>query len=250
MKTSEIFWTLVKMDAVLRYQNSVLGLVWVFLKPFLLFGILALVFSFWGGQVEHFTLYLLLGLILFQFFSEGTTFGISGVLNRAALVQKIQFPRALLILAAVFGAALQLFLATIIFFGFLVFSGIWPSFVGIIAFLAVIFILFLLILGVSFLGSILMVYFRDLAPIWEVVLAIVFYATPVFYPFSILPPKVQAILGQNPLVPLLDSARAGLIYHQKVDWISLGILAILAALFCAGAAWFFHRKIQSAAERI
>lgn len=246
----EILKMFIKMDFVLRYQNSVLGFLWVFLKPFLIFLVLLTVFTFFGGNIEHFQVYLLLGIILFQFFSDGTTFGMHAILNKAHVILKIPFSKTSVILAGTLNALLHLCFALLIFFGFLFFKGIYPSFLNILLFLVLILVEFLFILGLSFFTSLWIISFRDLGQIWEVVLAALFYLVPIFYPFSILPEHLQRIFWLNPLSQIIVFSRDLLIYGKAIPLDNLFYLFIGSSLFCFLGWQYFQKKIQIFTEKI
>lgn len=241
----------VRMDFILRYQNSVLGFLWVFLKPFLIFMVLSVVFSyFFGGQIEHFTLYLLLGIILMQFFSDGTLFGMNSILNKAHVVLKINFPKGPVVMASVFGALLHLFFALLIFVGFLAYYQIVPSLWNIVLFGGLVLALLLFVLGLSFLFALWIIPFRDLGAIWEVFLTAFFYLVPVFYPLSILPEKIQALFWLNPLTQIVTYSRDLLIYDKLVGaWIVLKLI-LFGCIFCSLASVYFHKKIQYFSEKV
>ncbi|MCK5460775.1 ABC transporter permease [Candidatus Gracilibacteria bacterium] len=246
----EILKMFIRMDFILRYQNSVLGFLWVFLKPFLIFLVLLTVFTFFGGDIQHYQVYLLLGIILFQFFSDGTTFGMHSILNKAHVILKIPFSKTSVILAGTLNALLHFFFALLIFFGFLFFNGLYPSFLNILLFLLLIFIEFLFILGLSFFTSLWVISFRDLGQIWEVFLTALFYLVPIFYPLSILPEHLQKILWFNPLSQIIVFSRDLLIYGKTVPSANILYLFIGSSLFCFLGWRYFQNKIQSFTEKI
>lgn len=250
LKNVELFKTFVKIDFILRYQNSVLGFFWVFLKPFLIFLVLLTVFTFFGGSIEHFQVYLLLGIILFQFFSDGTTFGMHSILNKSHVILKIPFSKTPVILASVFSAFLHLFFALVIFAIFLIFKGIYPSFLSILIFFILIISEFFFILGVSFFTSLWVISFRDLGQIWEVFLTAFFYLVPVFYPLSILPEQVQKIYWLNPLTQIVTFSRDLLIYGKTIPFSNIFILLLSSFLFGFLGFWYFKKKIQYFTEKI
>ena len=89
----DLFYELVRTDFVMRYHNSVLGFIWVLLKPFLLFLIIVTVFSFlFKNQDPHYQLNLLLGLLLYNYFSESTLRGITCLSERSSVILKVTFP--------------------------------------------------------------------------------------------------------------------------------------------------------------
>ena len=240
----------VEMDFIIRYQNSLLGFLWVFLKPFLIFSVLLTVFTIFGSDVAHFPLYLLLGVILFQFFSDGTTFGMHSILNKAHVVLKLPFPKVLVVLSSVLGALLHLLFGLLIFFGFLFWEGLVPSLLQGGLFFVLMMTQFLFILGLSFFSSLLVITFRDLGQIWEVLLTALFYLVPIFYPLSILPEEAEAWIWLNPLTQIITFSRDLLIYQTSVPLANIGTLFLLGLVFCGLGYIFFQRKIQVFSEKV
>ncbi len=249
MRHKDLLMELVKTDFKMRYQNSALGFVWVLLKPFLLFGVLYLVFSFaFKNQDPHYCLNLLLGLILFHYFSEGTSRGLGALLDKANIILKINFPRHIAVLASVINSAINLLFSLIIFVIFWFFTPTHVTLVGILGFFGFVFILTLIILGFSFFASILYARFRDLGPIWEVLLSVAFYATPILYPISMIPQKFYYLVFANPLAVIIHNSRSLLITGAPVNFQQTLFVTLFALIFF-GLGWlFFNRQIKKVAE--
>ncbi|MEA2150380.1 MAG: type transport system permease protein [Solirubrobacteraceae bacterium] len=258
------FWnlarTLAATDWKVRFYGSALGYLWSLLRPLLLFGIVYFVFSYVvkaGAGVAHYGVILLLAMILFFFFSEVTAGGVTAMVDRESLLRKVGFPRAVVPLAVALVAAMNLALNVVVLAIFVAASRVAPrwSWLG----LPVTFALMLVFAtGVALLLSALYVRYRDVRPIWEVVLQALFYATPILYP-------IQAVIGHsqalatvalcNPIAALVQESR-----HLLVGGLSLGDamgsdalilvpLAILVALTWLGVA-VFDRLAPRAAEEL
>jgi len=245
----DIFKILVATDFKLRYQNSVLGILWVVLKPFLLFLILYLVFSFLFGQTDpNYKLNLLLGIILINYFQEGTGLGLSSLLSRADVILKVNFPREIALYSSLAQASISLFFNLLVFSIFWIFTPTplhWFSFPFLFLYLI---LLGLLILGLNFFLSILYVKFRDLSAIWEVVCSLAFFGTPVIYPLSVIPEKYHFIVFLNPLAVIIHNAREVLIKGVMPDLPRTGTtILIVLTLFVLGIL-FFRKKIKKIAE--
>lgn len=228
-------WT----DFKLRYQGSVLGYLWTLVKPLMLFGVLYIVFStLMRSPVEHYQIYLLLGIILWNFFVEGTQFGLTSLLNKANLISKIYFPRILIIIASSVSAFITFALNFLVFVFFLIINHI--PFVWSMLFFPVYLIeLYLIVLGVSLVLSVLYVRFRDLNHIWEIILQIGFYFTPIFYTLSIVPEQYHRFLFLNPVMRVIHYSRAvfldgqipSLWYNSVLFVISIGIFLVGLLVF-------------------
>lgn len=240
----------IETDFIVRYQNSFLGFLWVFLKPFLIFVVLLTVFGIFGSDIEHFGLYLLLGIVLFQFFADGTLFGMQSVLSKAHVVLKIPFAKHLVVLAAVIGALIHFGFAMLIFGGFLIWEGVMPSVAAWGGFIVLILSLALIILGISFFTSLWVIVFRDLGQIWEVFLTALFYLVPIFYPLSIIPEHLKSIFWLNPLTQVIVFSRDILIYDKPVPWGGVLILFATGVVLSVAGYYFFIRKVPLFSEKV
>jgi ABC-2 type transport system permease protein len=204
--------TLAFTDWKLRFFGSVLGYFWSLLRPLLLFGVLYAVFSQIvdvGAGVEDYPVQLLMGIILFTFWGEVTGGSVTAVVERETLVRKIAFPRAVIPLSVGLGAAFNLFLNLITLGVFLAIAGVEPRWSWLLVPIPLLFLMVFAV-GISFVLSSLYVSFRDVKPIWEVVLQALFYATPVIYPIELLAEKNESLSHvalMNPIATVVQEAR-------------------------------------------
>lgn len=201
---------LVRTDFKLRYQGSILGYTWSLLKPLLMFTILYIVFVKFlriGGDVPYFPVYLLFGIVVWNFFTEMTSQSLGSIVGRSDLIRKIRIPRWLIIVSTSVSALISLFLNMIIVGIFVWLGGIELS-LGVL-WLPIIFLeVYLLALGISLLLSAAFVKYRDISHIWDVVMQAGFYITPILYPLSmIVNPTFQKVLLMNPMAQAIQDAR-------------------------------------------
>ena len=219
------------------------------LKPFLLFLILYLVFSFLFGQKDpNYKLNLFLGTILINYFQEGTTLGLFSLLSRANIILKVNFPREIALYASLAQASISLFFNLVVFAIFWLFSPTPLKIFSPLYFLLYVIILALLIQGLNFFLSILYVKFRDLASIWEVVNSLVFFATPVFYPLSVIPTKYHSLVFLNPLAVIIHNSREVLIKGELPDLPRTALALCLASVLFILGLLFFRKKVKKIAE--
>jgi ABC-2 type transport system permease protein len=254
--------TLAFTDYKLRFFGSVLGYFWGLVRPLLLFGVLYLVFSEVlgvGEEVEHYPVQLLTGLVLYQFFAEATGNGVSSMVDRENLVRKIHFPRMVIPLSITLTSFFTLvmnFLAVFVFIGL---SGVEVRWAW-LELPALLLLLFALATGFSMLLSALYVPFRDMSPIWDVVLQALFYATPVLYPIELLAEKNETIANIamcNPLAAIIQQVRYAVIdpgsasAGEAVGGLGLLLVpfAILVGVFLLGL-WVFNRMAPRIAEEL
>ena len=261
------FWHLTRALAVtefkLRFFGSVLGYAWQVMRPLLLFGVLYLLFTQVidvGNDVPFYGVALLLGLVLYTFFSEATGAAVSSIVDRENLVRKIEFPRLAVPLSVVLTALFNLGLNLCVVVVFLLASGgslrwSWLELIPLVALLAI------LASGAAMLVSALFVRARDIKPIWDVVLQVLFYASPVI--ISVV--TVKEVVGAgwfhfymlNPLAVAFQQFRHAIITHATPSagealgsWAGLiAPTAIVLATFALGF-FVFNRSAPSVAENL
>jgi len=210
-------WALATTDFRLRFFGSALGYLWQLMRPLMLFGVIYAVFSQLGldGDVKYYGVALLTGIVLFSFLSEATSGAVHSLSNRENLVRKIEFPRLAVPMATVLTALFNLVLNLVPVFVFLLAAGGRPRWTWLELPLLVI-ALALLVLGLSTLLSVLYVRYRDVEPIWDVVLQVCFYASPIFYTASIVREEVGEtalrLILCNPFAALIQQTR-----HAVID---------------------------------
>ena len=241
---------LVVTDFKLRYQGSVLGYAWSLLKPLFLFAIMYVVFGLLVklGTIEHYAVYLLLGIVLWTFFSEVTNQGMESIIARGDLLRKINFPKYIIVFSTSISALINLGLNLIIVAVLMVVNGVQlePSSWMVILYIIEIYIF---ALGLAFLLSALNVKYRDTGHIWEILMQAAFYATPIIYPLAIVVEKSQLaaqILLMNPVAQAIQGARHVLITDETITVANLFTnpfivfipIVIVITVFIVGALYF------------
>ena len=241
----DLFYELVRTDFILRYHNSVLGFIWVLLKPFLIFAILVTVFSLvFKIQDRFYPLNLLLGLLLYSYFAEATLRGITCLAEKSTIILKVNFPKAIAILTSVVNSFISFF------FGFLAFLGFWfwikpdGSLLNLPLFLLLVLILTILIIGLNFFLSIIYTKLKDLLSIWEVLLQLLLYLSPIIYPLSYVPSQYQTIFLLNPMAIIITQSQAVLITGRVFNWWLTGYSLILAIVMLIFGRLFFQSQIK------
>jgi len=240
-----LVWVLAKTDFKLRYQGSVLGIIWALLKPLFLFVILNLVFShLFASQTEHYSLQLLTGIFLWNFFAEATMGGLTSLMNKSHLLTKIAFPRWIIVVAASLQSLMTFLITIVILFGACMIAGVTFQFWQLLMFAYYMLLLYILVLGFSFFAAPFFLRFRDFNQIWDVLLMGGFYAAPIIYPLAALPVWLQPWLYLNPMTFLIEHAK-DLLFAGNVSRLDHHLIysAVVLAVFLFGY-WFF-RKFES-----
>ncbi len=247
--SKDLFFELVRTDFIMRYHNSVLGFIWVLLKPFLIFLILVIVFSwFFKSTDPYYHLNLLLGLLLYSYFAESTLRGVTSLYEKSNIILKVNFPKVI----AIFTSVVNSFIS--FFFGFLVFSVFWffskpyNALLNIPYFLLLLLILTILSIGLNLFFSIIYTKLRDLFSIWEVMLQLVFYLSPIIYPISLVPNNFKIYYLLNPLAVIISESQKALITNQPFSLAhTFFSLALSIAIVFFGYI-FFNANIKKIAE--
>lgn len=245
-------------DFKVRYQSSALGYLWSVLRPLFLFVILYVVFTHVfkiGKGVPHYPVYLLLGIVMWNFFTESTIIGMSSVVSKGDLIRKISIPRYLTVLSSSASALINLGINLVVVIAFAIFSGITPNWHW--ALLPLIFLeLFVLSTSLAFFLSALYVKFRDITYIWEVGLQAAFYATPVLYPLTAVPEQYRQYMLINPMAQLMQDARyvfvtrdTVTVWHIAPLWFGL-VPVVMVVVFIFLSRAFFKSQARLFAENI
>ena len=253
---------LVITDFKLRYKGSALGYLWTLLKPLALFAILYLVFVYFlkiGSDIPHFAVYLLLGVVFWNYFIEVTTNGVTAIVGKGDLLRKLSFPRYIAVVAGSLSALINLSINLVVVAFFMVINGVpftWECLLIVFPIAE----LFIFALSLSFILSALYVRLRDVNYIWEVVLQAGFYATPILYPVNtvldmstlaakiiMLNPMAQLIQDARTLVVTSETLTIGSIYGTALArLIPVGIVIVLAIV----AVIYFKKRSPYFAEEI
>ena len=211
-KTRGILFNFAMSDLKIRYRNSVLGVLWSFIEPLLLLTVLFVVFStMFKFEIPNFPIYLLLGIITWNFFKNGTTIALNSLTNRSALITQIYFPRSIPGLSAGITAAIMLIFELVVLGIFMAAFQFTPS-ITILLLPLILGLQLLLVLGVALPLSVLNVKFKDTEFIWGVVISAGFFLTPIFYQFDMLPQAIQNVLQFSPMVQLVTMAHHVVLY--------------------------------------
>ncbi len=235
--------SLVEKDLKVRYKRSLLGFLWFLLKPLFSMAVYTIVFTRiirFGGSIEHFSLFLLTGLLPWNFFSASLSSSARTLLDNQKLIRSIYFPRAALPVSAVIANAVHMLMAMGVLEVILILSGHTPSLSLLLLPLAVI-LLALMTSGFAMMISVGNVYYRDVAQFLEVILLAWFYASPVIYPLGrgLIPERMEAVIRFNPVAGALEIFHSLMYYGTWPGgwaWISLtawtaGILALGYLIF-------------------
>ena len=207
---------LVVTDFKLRYQGSVLGYIWSVLKPLFLFAILYIVFVHilrLDRGIPHFPVTMLLGIVLWSFFTEATSNGLGSIVNRGDLIRKLNFPKYIIVISGTISSLINLFINLGVVLVFILLNGVNLSWSALLI-IPLVAELYVFSLGIALLLSVFNVKYRDTGYIWEIFLQAAFYAAPIIYPLQMALERSRAaaeLLFINPVTQIIQDARYALI---------------------------------------
>lgn len=239
-----IIHQLVSKDFKLRYRRSVLGVAWSVLNPLLMMIVMSAVFStfmrYADDSIGCYPLYLILGNTAFQLMSDATSQGLTSIIGAASLLKKVKINRYVFPVQKVLSAAVNYAFSLIAIFIVMLFFQIPLTPLALLLPVAL-GLLVVFSIGLSLLLSALAVFFRDVIHLWSVVLTAWTYATPLFYPASILPHAMQVFEAFNPIYLYVTFIRDILLW-QTMPTLSLVIRCIVWALASLALGYaVFHR---------
>ena len=249
---------LVVSEFKLRYQGSVLGYLWSIMKPLAMFTVLYIVFSKlvkFGDAIPNYSVYLLLGIVLWTFFVEATMAGLDSIVSRESLIRKVQLPKYIIVLASSLTAFINLGINMLVVIFFMTITGVGLT-LNAVYFPLFIIELFIFSVGVSFFLSALYVKFRDFKHIWELVIQSLFYLTPIIYPLSIVSEKYANLIMLSPMAQIIQGARWSLVTDKTItahqqNGLPLALVPPLIVLVVATlAALYFKKTSKDFAENV
>ncbi len=220
----DLIRAMVVSDFRLRYQGSLLGFFWALLRPLLMYTVLYVVFArFVRFPIANYQLYLLLGVIFWNFFSEATNSSIVHLFGKAGLMKKVNFPRIIIIFSSTLIAFLNFCLNILVFSLFFLFSRL--SFHWVL-FFEIFFVLEFLILsfGVSLFLASLSSKFKDLIHLWDIILQALFWLTPIVYSTSMIPDRYSWLIKINPIAQLIGYSRDLILYGQLPTLLQMALV--------------------------
>lgn len=239
------YWYLLKnlilKDFKVRYRNMSLGVLWSVGNPLVIMGVLTFVFTvLLPTDQERFPVFLLAGLVPFNFFSLGWSIGTTSVADNAHLVKRVNFPREIVPVSAVLANcvhfAIQIgLLLTIAAISRVRVTPLW-LYVPLLAVLEVVFVT-----GLAMMTAAVNVYVRDTRYVVESAAAVMFWLVPVVYPFDRIQPAFKPFVHYNPIAAVIMGYRNVLLEGHAPAASILWKLVVVSALSIAAGTLVFHR---------
>lgn len=238
-QSANLFWELVLKDFRVRYRNMSLGMFWSLLNPLVMMALLTFVFTkIFRSDVPHFPLFVLCGIVPFNFFSLSWLTGTTALVDNARLIKRVAIPRMLVPFSTVVGNALHTLIQLGLLLAFTLAFGYAPNvhwfWLPLIWLLTILFVC-----GLSLATSALNVLIRDMRYLVESTNLVLFWLVPIFYPFSAIPTELRDVYQFNPVAALVLAMRQILMENTspaaslllKLTLVSLVSLVVGGLLF-------------------
>lgn len=239
-------------DLKIRYKQTAIGALWAIFQPF----ITMVVFSvFFGGLLKvpsdgvPYPIFVYTGLLFWQFFSSALTDTSNVLIANQAIITKVYFPRLLLPLSTVATKFIDFAIATVILIGMMIYYGYTPNLVGILIIPLLLLITFMASVGLGLFLASVNVKYRDVRYILPFFIQILLFLTPVIYPAGIAG-KYSWVLALNPMMGVIQSARAALLGTTVLNWTLIGISLLATASIMAIGIYTFKKTERYFADII
>lgn len=247
----QMLYSFVRRDLRGRYKASVLGFLWTFVNPLLQLIVYTIVFSgILKTGIDKYYLFLFVALVPWIFFQASITGGSSSIIAHQDLVKKIYFPREVIPISYVTSCFVNMLFSFVIIFAVVIVSGVKLNILGLLCLPVIMFVEYIMAVGLALITSSVTVYFRDLEHILGIVTMAWMYLTPIMYPIEMIPEDFRKVFMFNPLVPIINAYREVMYYGRVPDLSTLIISFILGALFLAGGFVVFGKMKKHFAEEL
>lgn len=234
---------LVARDLKVRYKRSFLGFIWVMLNPLLTMGVLVIVFSnVLRFTVNHYPVFLLSGILIFNLFSQGTVSAMSNLIGNGSVLRRMYVPPSVFVASSIGSALVNLLFSIVPFFALSLFTGLAPTVTWVFIIVPCVETA-IFAFGIGLIVAPMMVFFNDTYEIYMVVITMLNYLTPVFYPLSILPDWLRQMEQYNPLYLYMDIARLAVINGVIAPPTEL-LTSALMAIGAFAVGWLFFTRVE------
>lgn len=239
-----LFEELVKRDFKKKYKGTALGMAWSLLSPLLMLLVMKVVFTqFFGRGMEHYTIYLFCGNLVFAYFNESTSQGMQSLMGNATIFTKVNVPKYLFLFSKNVQTLINFVLTLCIFFVFCIFDGIaftWKFFL----LLYPVCLLVLFNIGVGLILSALFVFFRDIQYLWSIFTQLLMYASAIFYTIDQYSYNVQCLFLINPIYLFIRYFRK-IVIDGTVPTVWFHLLMLFDALAVLGLGYWMYKKYNT-----
>jgi lipopolysaccharide transport system permease protein len=248
----DLLFNWAKREIKVRYKQSLLGVAWAILQPLSMTVVFTVVFSLFARIPTEgipYPIFAYSALLPWTFFANALSFAVPSLVTNMNLVTKIYFPREIFPLASTLASFFDFLVASLIFFGMMVYYGVVPSPLCLLVPLVLV-VQVALTVGIALLASAINVFYRDVRFVIPLSVQLWMYASPVIYPVSAVPQWLLPFYMLNPMAPIIDSYRRIILKGNIPDWNYLGLAALISGLLLVVGYGYFKRVEMKFADVI
>lgn len=239
-----LFEELVMRDFKKKYKRTVLGMLWSVLSPLLMLLVMKLVFTqFFGRSTPNYTTYLFCGTLLFSYFSESTSQGMTSLMGNAAIFSKVNVPKYLFLFSKNVQTLINFGLTLVVFFAFCVLDNIIFTWKFVLLLYPIV-CLVLFNIGVGLILSALFVFFRDIQYLWSIFTQLLMYMSAIFYTIDHYSPAVQNLFLVNPMYLFIRYFRK-IVIEATIPSVWFHLLMIADVLIVLGIGCWMYKKYNT-----
>jgi len=249
----ELFYFLAWRDIKLRYKQTIFGILWAIIQPFLAMVVFTVVFGKLANVPSDnipYPIFVYAGLLLWNIFSTSLNNANQSLVNSANIIRKVYFPKLIMPAASIIVSLIDFMFAALIFGGIMLYYNFMPNFEGLLLLPLLLLITVLTSLGLGLLLSAFNVKYRDVRYVLPFFIQLLIFVTPVIYPVSIIPKAYHWILALNPMSGVVETFRAGFLGTVPINWTTLGISAAASIAFLILGLFYFLKTEKSFADVI
>lgn len=239
-----LFEELVKRDFKKKYKRTVLGMAWSVISPLLTLLVMRFVFGhFFGRTLEHYTIYIFCGNVIFSYFSEATTQGMTSLMSNAAIFTKVNVPKYLFLFSKNSQALINFGLTLVVLFAFCIFDHIVFTWKMLLLVYPIVMLL-LFNIGVGLILSAMFVFFRDIQYLWSVFTMLIMYLSAIFYSIDTFPETIRNVFLLNPVYLFIRYFRK-IIIDATIPSIWFHLLILADVLIFVGIGALIYKKYNT-----
>ena len=249
----ELFYFFAWRDIKLRYKQTIFGIAWAILQPFIAMVVFSIVFGKLARMPSDdipYPIFVYAGLLLWTVFSTSLNNASQSLITNANIVQKVYFPRIILPAASIMVSLVDFFFAALIFAGIVAYYKFVPNFEGLLLLPLLLLVTTFASLGLGWFLAAFNVQYRDVRYALPFFIQLLIFITPVIYPVSIVPKAYQWILALNPMTGVIETFKAGFLGTVPINWATFGISVAASIIFLIFGLWYFLKTEKTFADII
>jgi lipopolysaccharide transport system permease protein len=249
----DLFYFFAWRDIKIRYKQTVLGIAWAVLQPFVMMVVFTVIFGKLAGISSDnipYPIFSYAGLLLWNVFSTSLNNASQSLVGSANIIQKVYLPKIIIPAASIIVSLIDFCFSALIFGGILIYYGFMPRFEGLILLPLLLLIAIGTALGLGSFFAALNVKYRDIRYALPFFIQMLIFVTPVIYPVSVVPLKYRPLLALNPMTGVIETFKAGFLGTVPINWTILIISVAASILFLFFGLWYFLKTEKTFADVI